>query len=133
MFRQPRRYPLDALGPLLGPAARGLEELQQVPAALAVQSVLAAAATVVQSRYDVVCDGRTVPLSLWLALVAAPGERKTSTDAVAFRLLYQRQREAAEQAWTNCEYCGRVYAEGEGSLTSCPTCGGTRGSKPAWL
>jgi hypothetical protein len=44
-----------------------------------------------------------------------------------------QQREAAERAWTHCEYCGRAYAEDEGSLTSCPTCGGTRGPKPAWL
>ncbi len=45
----------------------------------------------------------------------------------------QQKREAAERAWTNCEWCGRAYAENEASLTTCPTCGGTRGPKPAWL
>jgi len=45
----------------------------------------------------------------------------------------QRQREAAERAWTHCEWCGRAYGDDEVSLTSCPTCGGSRGSKPAWL
>jgi hypothetical protein len=89
-----RDYPTAALGPILGPAAEALAYRQQVPIALAAQSILAAAATVVQSRFDAACDGRRVPLSLFLALVAKPGERKTTTDRVAFRLLLVRLREA---------------------------------------
>jgi hypothetical protein len=45
----------------------------------------------------------------------------------------QRQREAAERAWTHCEWCGHAYGDDEDHLTSCPTCGGARGPKPAWL
>jgi len=45
----------------------------------------------------------------------------------------QRRREAAERAWTHCEWCGRAYSEDEASLTSCPACGGARGAKPSWL
>ena len=45
----------------------------------------------------------------------------------------QRQREVAERAWTHCEWCGRTYGDDEDHLTGCPTCGGSRGSKPAWL
>jgi hypothetical protein len=71
-----------------------LAERQQVPLALAAQSCLGAAAAVVQERFDVHCDGRTIPLSIWLVLVAVPGERKTSTDAEAFRLIHLRMREA---------------------------------------
>jgi predicted Zn-ribbon and HTH transcriptional regulator len=45
----------------------------------------------------------------------------------------ERQREAAEHAWTHCPYCGRAYAEAEGSVVTCPSCGGPRGPKPSWL
>ena len=44
-----------------------------------------------------------------------------------------RRREAAERVWTHCEYCGRAYAEDEESIVQCPSCGGARGPKPAWL
>lgn len=106
---QDRAYPVDALGPIMGPAVEALTTRQQVPSALAAQAIMAAAVTVVQGRFDVECDGRTVPTSLWMALVAAPGERKTSTDAEAFRLLYGRLKEAelryqvALEAWSSAK------------------------------
>lgn len=87
-------YPVDALGPILGPAVEALAYRQQVPLALAAQACLAASAAVVQERYNVLCDGREVPLSIWLVLVATPGERKSSTDLEATRLLQVRMREA---------------------------------------
>jgi hypothetical protein len=45
----------------------------------------------------------------------------------------QRQRDAAERAWTHCEYCTRAYGTDEDDITTCPACGGARGPKPAWL
>jgi hypothetical protein len=45
----------------------------------------------------------------------------------------QQEREAAERAWTHCEWCGRVYGSGEAGVTECPSCGAPRGAKPAWL
>lgn len=45
----------------------------------------------------------------------------------------ERRREAAERAWTHCEYCGRAYAEDEETIVQCPSCGAPRGPKPAWL
>jgi len=45
----------------------------------------------------------------------------------------QREREAAEWAWTHCESCGRAYREDEDSRVDCPSCGGVRGDKPDWL
>jgi len=45
----------------------------------------------------------------------------------------QWQREAAEQAWTHCESCGRAYRDNEDSRVDCPACGGVRGDKPDWL
>ena len=44
----------------------------------------------------------------------------------------QREREAAERAWTHCESCGRAYQEDDDRM-DCPSCGAPRGSKPAWL
>lgn len=45
----------------------------------------------------------------------------------------RRKREAAERAWTHCEWCGRAYAEDEEDVVQCPSCGAPRGSKPPWL
>lgn len=87
-------YPVRALGKLLGNAVQAIVDRQQVPEALAAQSVLSAAGTAAQGHHDVECDGRILPLSLWLAYIGAPGERKTSTDDVAFARLYLRMREA---------------------------------------
>lgn len=49
------------------------------------------------------------------------------------REVLERQREAAERAWTHCEWCGRAYAEDEEQIVQCPSCGAPRGSKPEWL
>lgn len=45
----------------------------------------------------------------------------------------QRKREAAERAWTHCESCGRAYRDDEETRADCPSCGASRGDKPAWL
>ncbi|MCC7279080.1 MAG: DUF3987 domain-containing protein [Chromatiaceae bacterium] len=78
-------YPVDALGPVLGPAVEALTRRQQVPIALAAQSCLAAAVSVVQMYFDVEVEERIVPPSLFMVLVAVPGERKTTTDTEAMR------------------------------------------------
>lgn len=119
-------YPLDALGPILQPAVQALTERQQVPVALAAQSCWAAAAAVVQERFDVICDGRTIPLSLWLVLVALPGERKTSTDEQAFRLIYLRMREAQVRYQTALD----AWKAARGDKDADP---GPRPRKPTWL
>jgi hypothetical protein len=76
----------------------------------------------------------TLPRRVW-GIIDRVGEaaERAYLDEKRKEQELQRQREAAEWAWTNCEYCGRVYTKDEGSLTSCPTCGGTRGPKPALL
>jgi len=40
------------------------------------------------------------------------------------------QREAAVRAYTHCEWCGRAYSADEADVVECPSCGGSRGSKP---
>jgi len=82
-------YPVDALGPLLGDAARAIHEVIQSPLALCCQSVLAAAALAVQPFGNVRNDGREHPLSCYFMTVAASGERKSATDDAA---LYEHRR-----------------------------------------
>jgi len=79
----PAPYPMDALGPVLGPAARAIAEIVQVPDALAGGCVLAAAALAAQAHADVQTLGGARPLSLYILTVAASGERKSAADRVA--------------------------------------------------
>jgi hypothetical protein len=76
----------------------------------------------------------TLPRRVW-TIVDRVGEaaERAYLDERRKEQELQQQREAAERAWTHCEYCGRAYGEDEGNLAGCPTCGGTRGPKPAWL
>jgi Protein of unknown function (DUF3987) len=76
-------YPIDALGPILGPAARAIMEHVQVPDALAAHAVLGFGALAAQAHANVQTLGGLRPLSLFLLSVADSGERKTSADALA--------------------------------------------------
>jgi hypothetical protein len=86
-------YPLEALGPVLAPAAAAIRRVVQSPAALCANSVLAAASLVAQRRADIEIDGRKVPLSLWLLTIAASGERKSATDSPALAAIREFERE----------------------------------------
>lgn len=90
-------FPLDALGPVLGPAARAIHALVLSPPAICAQAVLGAAALAVQGHADIALPtGQTRPISLYLASVAESGERKSSTDAWALKPI--RMREEALRA-----------------------------------
>jgi putative DNA primase/helicase len=80
---RPSPYPIDALGPVLGPAARAIAEIVQVPTALAGNSVLAAAALAAQAHTNVQTLGGVRPVSLYVLTIAESGERKTTADRVA--------------------------------------------------
>jgi Protein of unknown function (DUF3987) len=86
-------YPLDALGTLAAPMAKKMREVIQAPDAICGQSVLAALALAVQGQADVVNDGRTHPLTLFLIAIAESGERKTATDHAALWPHAVRQKE----------------------------------------
>jgi hypothetical protein len=89
-------YPVDALGDILGAAARAIHDRVQAPMAIGVQSVLGAATLTVQGHADIVLPigrGRARPVSCFLITVAASGERKTACDAEA--LWPVRKHEAA--------------------------------------
>lgn len=77
-------FPIDALGEILGPAARAIQEKTQAPDAICAQSVLAAATLGVQGLADVeLPTGAVRPLSSYFLSVASTGERKTSADDLA--------------------------------------------------
>ncbi|MEO8994682.1 MAG: DUF3987 domain-containing protein, partial [Rhodanobacter sp.] len=91
-------YPLDALGSLLGDAAKRIHAVVQAPAGLCGQSILAAASLAVQSHADVSISGSVEPLSLWHVSIGASGERKSAADHWA--LLAHNEYERAEaEAW----------------------------------
>jgi hypothetical protein len=77
-------FPVDALGNILGPAARGIQERVQAPLAICGQSALAVATLAVQGHADVqLPTGARVPISNYYVTVAATGERKTAVDREA--------------------------------------------------
>jgi hypothetical protein len=88
----PAAFPVEALGPCLGPAAEAIAKKVQTPVALAAQSVLAAAALGAQAHADVMMPfGQTRPLSLLMMTVASSGDRKTSTDTEALWAVRKRE------------------------------------------
>jgi hypothetical protein len=76
-------YPVDALGPVLAPAARAIAEIVQVPAALAANSVLATAALSAQTHGNVQTLGGIRAISLYIGTILGSGDRKTAADDVA--------------------------------------------------
>jgi hypothetical protein len=91
-------YPLDALGLLLGDAAKRIHAVVQAPAGLCGQSILAAASLAVQSHADVSISGSVEPLSLWHVSIGASGERKSAADKWALSAHVEFEHEQAE-AW----------------------------------
>jgi len=89
----PEKFPLHALSGVLGDAARAIQECVQVPAAIAGQSVLAAASLAVQPLAKLMIDGRTYPLSLFLLTVAESGDRKSAADTFALKPHKEYQKE----------------------------------------
>lgn len=88
-------YPVEALGPLSA-VARAIADGVQCDPALAGQSVLSAAALLIQSVANIrSLDGRPKPVSLYALTVAQSGEGKDSADGVAFCPIREWQRDAA--------------------------------------
>lgn len=90
-------YPVEALGPVLGEAAKAIASIVKVPPAMAAQSVLSAAAMAAQPHGDAVRDGQVIPLSLFMLTVAESGDRKSAADKLALTAHRQYQRDLMEQ------------------------------------
>jgi hypothetical protein len=87
-------FPVEALGDVLAPAARAINDRVQAPFAICGQAVLGAATLAVQGHANAeLPTGQTKPLSNFFVSVAATGERKSAVDQEA--LWPVRKREAA--------------------------------------
>lgn len=84
-------YPIDSLGPVLGPAARAVMEHVQVPDALAAHAVLGFAALASQAHANTQTLGGVRPISLYMLTVAESGERKTAADTLAGLAVHERR------------------------------------------
>lgn len=90
-------YPLDALGDVLGTAAKAIHAVVQAPAGLCGQSVLSAASLAAQAHADVLIDGRREPLSLWHVTVGDSGERKSGADRWALQAHREHEHTLADE------------------------------------
>lgn len=102
-------FPVDALGPMLEPAALAIREHTLAPMALGAQSVLATASLVVQGFKDLeLPTGQIKPVSCFFLSIAATGERKTACDTLALRPVRRfeaerrRANKDAEREWVTC-------------------------------
>jgi hypothetical protein len=87
-------YPVDALGELLGNAAKRLAYYVQAPVGMAAQSVLAAASLAVQGHVNIEKGNiGTSPTTLYCLTIAGSGERKSSVDGLAMKPVYEYQAE----------------------------------------
>jgi putative DNA primase/helicase len=86
-------FPIDALGPIAGQAAKAVANKVQAPDAIAAGSVLGCVAVATQPLADVVLPhGAVAPLSLAIITAAASGDRKSATDALAAQPLEDFRR-----------------------------------------
>ncbi|MBL7479994.1 YfjI family protein [Legionella bononiensis] len=91
------KYPLEALGSILGEAAKQLAYHVQVPEGMAGQSVLAAAGLVAQAHINVErgCIGVS-PVSIFCLSVAESGDRKSTVDRLALAPIRSYESERAQ-------------------------------------
>ena len=93
-------FPVDALGPVLAPAARAIHDRVQAPMAICGQSVLAAATLAVQAYADVelpIGGKRTKPLPGYFVTIAETGERKTEADFHATWAIRKHEKNLLEK------------------------------------
>ncbi|MEC7817155.1 MAG: YfjI family protein [Pseudomonadota bacterium] len=96
---EPRPFPVDALGPILGNAAKAIATQIGCPVECAANSILAVASLASQGCANAILpigEGKPVPLSLYLLTVLDSGERKSSADSLALRPVRAFERELAE-------------------------------------
>ena len=92
----PAAFPFEALGTILGGAARAIAEDVQAPDSLAGGSVLAAASLAVQPLANVMLPhGQRAPLSVFVITGAGSGDRKSAVDAVACKQVEDVRKEQA--------------------------------------
>lgn len=94
----PTEFPVEALGEILGNAAKAIHDKIQAPLAICGQSVLATATLAVQGHADVFLPfGQTRPISNYWLSIAGSGERKTAVDHEANAPLIEYEAELSAQ------------------------------------
>jgi Protein of unknown function (DUF3987) len=87
-------FPVEALGDVLGSAAKAINDRVQAPMAICGQSVLATATLAVQGHADIeLPTGHVKPISNFMVTVAETGERKTAADNEALRPVKKYEKE----------------------------------------
>jgi len=123
-----------AIGSIGRTALRGSRKLLWRRRGLA--GVLDTAGGLMESIEDVTeeIQDLSLPKRVWAIIDRVGGAAEASyLEERRRKELLKRQREAAERAWTHCEWCGRAYAGDEEDVVQCPACGAPRGPKPSWL
>lgn len=90
-------YPLDALGDIMGGAAKVMREVIQAPDALCAHSILGFATHSVQGHANIVVDGRIIPLNESFLSVGDRSARKSECDSKAGKIHKERQKELIEK------------------------------------
>ncbi len=91
-------YPIDALGPIMSGAVKGIQDKTQAALPLCAQSVMASCALAAQLHNDVVLPtGQTRPTSVFAISVAGSGDRKSSADDIAIGPIVKREKKLREQ------------------------------------
>ena len=102
--RKPADYPVDALGPILGPAADAIARKVQCPPALAGLDILAAMALAAQCVANIRMPwGAEIPLSIYALMVGYTGERKSGVDAEVMKPIEARQKELNKECAKRAE------------------------------
>jgi putative DNA primase/helicase len=96
---RPREYPLDALGGILGAAARDVATQVETPIEIAANTALAGAALAVSGLVQVeVPTGEIKPANLFIATLSASNDRKSTTEKRLLAFARKVQKELDEQA-----------------------------------
>ena len=106
-------FPVDALGDVLGAAARAIHDRVQAPLAICSQSVLAAAALAVQAHANVELPmGHVRPVSDYFVTVAETGARKSASDTEATWPSASTNRRCARPEMQNCQIMSMTRPRG---------------------
>ncbi len=85
-------FPIDALGKILGEAAKAIHLNIKAPLVVCGQSVLATANLAVQGHANVLIDGRSIPVSEFFMSIAPSGDRKSAVDRAALAPVADHQK-----------------------------------------
>lgn len=114
-------YPVEALGPTLGPAVVATAEHTYAPVAIAAQSTLAAVSLVVQAHFDVkLPTGAVRPTTLHMVTSAESGDRKSANDDFVMAPIWQYQEElerAFEEKAAEAAHAQAAWDETRKSIT----------------